>query len=128
MAKFLEATKNIVITDGGVTVVDRQLTFTMEVEELVEGTIRVLTGQDKFICVSGSEGAEISPMALGLSSIRGYTMESDVQVEVREDGAAEGPPRGPGVFGTDNTNITSIKVVNGSGLDANLKYLIWGNR
>jgi hypothetical protein len=128
MAKFLDLTTNVKITDGGETVVDRQLSHTMEVEEIVEGTIRIANGSEKFICVEGSEGAETSPLSLGLSAIRGYKFFSDVQVDIEEDAAAAAVARGPGAFGPDNCSLVSIKVANSSGLPANVKYIIWGDR
>jgi len=128
MAKFLEVTTNVKITDGGASIVDRQLTHTMEVEEIVEGTVRVQSGASKFICVEGEEGSEPSPLSLGLSRIRGYKFMSDVQVEILEDGALTGTKSGPGAFGPDNCTLDSIKISNASGLPANIKYIIWGDR
>ena len=128
MAKFVDLTKNVVITDGGVTIIDRQLTHTREVDEVTEGTIRINAGQEKFICVAGVEGTEVSPMALGLTKIRGFVMELDQTVEIREDGANPGIQRGPGIYDADNTTLDSIKIVNGGALSANVKFIIWGDR
>jgi len=128
MAKFVDLTKNVIITDGGVTIVDRQLTHTREVEEVTEGTLRVSAGQEKFVCVAGTEGTEVSPMSLALTKIRGFTMEMDQTVEIREDGANPGVQHGPGIYATDNTSLDSIKIVNGGALPANVKFIIWGDR
>ena len=129
MAKFVDLTHNVTVTDGGVTAIDPgPLTHTREVDEVTQGTLRINAGQDKFICVAGVEGTEVSPTALGLVKIRGYLLGLDQPVEIREDGANPGVQRGPGFVVVDNTTLDSIKVVNGGALAANIKYIIWGDR
>jgi len=128
MAKFVDLTKTVVITDGGVTIVDRDLTHAREVDEIVQLTLRIDNGQEKFLCVTGAEGAEVSPMSLGLSKIRGFAIELDQTVEIREDGANPGLQRGPGIYDADNTTLDSIKIVNGGTLPVSVKCFIWGDR
>lgn len=128
MAVTIELTKNITVTDSGETVLDRQYTRTVQADDIVEGTLRVNDGSERYICVAGSEGVEVSPMVMPWTAIRGFVLNLDVQVELRLDGAETGELYGPGVVSSDQASLTSLKIVNGSGLDANIKYQIWGNR
>ena len=128
MAVTIELTKNITVTDGGETVLDRQFTRTITADDVVEGTLRINNGSERFICIPGSEGVETNPMVMPWSAIRGCLLNLDVPVEVRESGAEVGEQHGPGVFGSDTTDMTALKIVNASGLEANIKYILWGNR
>ena len=128
MTVTIVLTKNIVVTDAGTTIIDRQFDRTVTPDDVVEGTLRIPDGQSKYICAEGAEGAEVSPMVLSLTKIRGYLFNLDVQIDLELDGVSPGTQHGPGVAESDQTDLVSIKLVNESGLDANIKYIVWGNR
>jgi hypothetical protein len=130
MAKFLSLTVQTKITDGGVTVVDRSFAVAdREIEEKIEATIRIPSGGSKFIAVEGTDiTGKTDPMVLGLSQIRGFALESDVQVEFKIDGAAAGVPFGPGAVAMDNATISTLEIENANGLPANIKLIVWGDR
>lgn len=128
MAKSIEVTINVVGTDTGETMFERQHQLTGEVGDVIAGTVRILAGANKRICVSGEENAVASPIALDLTQIRGFVLDLDGQVEVRFDDADNGPLVGPGQISLNRTVLTGLTLVNAGAALVNAKYYVWGDQ
>ena len=129
MAKILTTTKSVVITDGGVAAVDTEMTYTKEVDEFARSSATIQTGKDITLCVQGTDVALITdPFVLPLTKITGYSIKSDVQLEVKENGAAAAVQAGPGEFGKDVAMIDTIELANESGLTGHVSFIVWGER
>jgi hypothetical protein len=132
MAKILTTTKSVVITDGGVAAVDTEVTYTKEVDEFARSSATIQTGKDITLCVQGTDIAGpptiTDPFVLPLSKITGYSIKSDVQLEVKENGAAVAVQAGPGEFGKDVAMIDTIELANESGLTGHVSFIVWGER
>lgn len=128
MAQLLTLTPTLTITDGGVTVVEREPSEQVEVEDFTEITFRVANAGTKLVCIEGSEGAEASPISLTLAQITALFLDLDVQVQVTFEGADTAIPIGPGLFAMNKTNLSTILFTNSSGSVANIKAVVAGER
>lgn len=129
MAQMITVTKNVKITDGGSTVVDQEFSNEQEIQEYSRSTATVQGGDSSIFCVKGTDLVGLSdPMVLPLTKIRGYAIDTDMALGVKEDGAAVAVPSGPGQGGKDNTSLDTIEFENNGGLPAHIKFIIWGDR
>jgi len=129
MSKFVTITKTIEVTDGGTTVVDMQSDYTIETMEFSWSSANIPVSGSLTFCVKGTDVAGITdPMVLPLTNIRGFHIEADAQIDIKEDGAAASVQAGPGSLGKDNCMLSTLEVGNGSGVPVNIKYVVWGDR
>lgn len=128
MAKSIEVTINITGTDTGETMFERQHQLTGEVGDVVSGTVRILAGASKRICIAGEENAAASPISLDLTQIRGFVLDLDGQVEMRFDAADAGSLVGPGQVSINKTILNGLTLVNDGAALVNAKYYVWGDQ
>jgi hypothetical protein len=136
MATIVTVESNVVITETGVSVVDRTFSVEYEVTDKQEGsvwldgTIDVATfcvrGTD--LGVGGVGGQAITdPFVLPLAFIRGFALEADIPVELNI-GVEVAPITlaiGPFVVGRCEAALFQVTRLSGAG---NVKFVVWGDR
>lgn len=137
MAVQVTYTVNIQIVQGGVTLVDRELTEAGQFDAKFEGTYWLDDVTDKVtLCVKGTDlvaggpsgGGITDPMVVGLTKIRGFAIQTDLDVELRFNSADDvlSVPRGSGGFSKAVADIVEIAK---AGADSGeVRFILWGDR
>jgi hypothetical protein len=137
MASFVKVTVLTEITENGVTTVDREFIHEYEVSGKVEGSywLDAVTPQVT-LCVKGTDlatggpgGAAITdPMVVGLSKIRGFALDSDINLNLRFDSAAEAVDVAEGNAAFAQTDISILEIAANDTRSGEVRFVVWGDR
>lgn len=137
MATMVTIETNVVITQNGVTVVDRTFTQEYETQEKVEFSVFLdPANPSQTVCVRGTDlaaggpggAAIVDPMVLGLSSIHGFSLQNDINVELRFDSADDVLKVAEGEVTIGRMAANVIQIVRDDTRTGQVKMIAWGNR
>jgi hypothetical protein len=132
MATMLTASSVIKIVEGGVTVVDREFIYEYEITGKVEGDYWLDVAASSFtLCVKGTNIATpaiVDPFVVGLSTIRGIAIKSDINLELSVDGAAEPIKMAEGNFMMAQAEMQTIKIAKDDTRSGSISFIVWGDR
>lgn len=137
MASFVKMSTSVIVTEGGVTTVDREFIKEFEITGKIEGSYWLdPTVPSVTLCVRGTDlatggpgGVPITdPMVLGLSNIRGFVIENDINVEARLNSAADVQAVAQGHFGNADGEVSIIEITRDDTRSGEIRYIMWGDR
>lgn len=132
MAITVSAASAIKIVDGGVTVVDREFIYEYEITGKVEGDYWLdASAADFTLCVKGTNVAEpaiVDPFVVGLSTIRGLAVQSEINLEITVDGAAAPIKVAEGNFMIAQADMQTVKITRDDTRTGMVNFIVWGDR
>lgn len=137
MATFVTVTQQVEIIEDGVTTVDRQFDTEIEVDGKVEGSHWLdAVNPTLTLCVRGTDlatggpgGVAITdPMVLGLSNIRGFSLDTDINFDLRFDSAAEAISMAEGNMVVSEGDIDIIEITRNDTRNGEIRFIVWGDR
>jgi hypothetical protein len=132
MATTVTVAPSVQIVDGGVTVVDREFIYEYEITGKVEGDYWLDAQAGSFtLCVKGTNVATpviVDPFVVGLSTIRGFAMKNDINVEIFINGAPTGIPVAEGNFMIAQAEMQTIQVSRDDTRAGKVEFVVWGDR
>lgn len=132
MAITVSASSNIKIVDGGVTVVDREFIYEYEITGKVEGDYWLDTSAAEFtLCVKGTNIATpliVDPFVVGLSTIRGIAIQSEINLLLTVDAAATPIKVAEGNFMIAQADMQTVKISRDDTRTGQVNFIVWGDR
>ena len=132
MAITVEVASTIKIVDGGATVVDREFISSYEITGKVEGDYWLDASSSSFtLCVKGTNvttPAIVDPFVVGLSTIRGIALQSEINLELVIDGAATPIQMAEGNMAIAQAEMQTIKISKDDTRTGNVQFIVWGDR
>lgn len=132
MATMLTASSVIKIVDGGETVVDREFIYEYEITGKVEGDYWLDVAASSFtLCVKGTNIATpaiVDPFVVGLSTIRGIAIKSEINLELTIDGAAAPIKMAEGNMLMAQAEIATIQIAKDDTRSGSVSFIVWGDR
>ncbi|GIK43775.1 MAG: hypothetical protein BroJett011_76080 [Chloroflexota bacterium] len=132
MATMLTASSVIKIVDGGETVVDREFIYEYEITGKVEGDYWLDVAASSFtLCVKGTNIATpaiVDPFVVGLSTIRGIAIKSEINLELSVDGAVAPIKMAEGNFMMAQAEMQTIKIAKDDTRSGSVSFIVWGDR
>ena len=132
MATMLTASSVIKIVDGGVTVVDREFIYEYEITGKVEGDYWLDVSASSFtLCVKGTNIATpaiVDPFVVGLSTIRGIAIKSEINLELSVDGAVAPIKMAEGNFMMAQAEMQTIQIAKDDTRSGSVSFIVWGDR
>jgi hypothetical protein len=132
MATLLTASTAIKIVDGGVTVVDREFIYEYEITGKVEGDYWLDPQSASFtLCVKGTNIATpaiVDPFVVGLSTIRGIAIQSEINLEIAVDGAVEPIKMAEGNMMMAQAEMQTVKISRDDTRSGQVQFIVWGDR
>lgn len=131
MATTITVTSGVKIVDGGVTVVDREFVSEYEITGKVEGDYWLDAQSSSFtLCVKGTNVATpviVDPFVVGLSTIRGIALQSEINLELVIDG---GDPvkMAEGNMCIAQAEIQTLKISKDDTRTGSVAFVVWGDR
>lgn len=131
MAMTVQATSSIKIVDGGVTVVDREFISEFEITGKVEGDYWLDTSAAGFtICVKGTNIASpaiVDPLVVGLTTIRGIGIMSEINLELTIDAGAP-VKMAEGNMMIAQAEMATVKIDRDDTRTGQVQFIVWGDR
>jgi hypothetical protein len=132
MATTISVSSAVKIVDGGVTVVDREFISEYEITGKVEGDYWLDASASSFtLCVKGTNIASpaiIDPFVLGLSTIRGLAIMSEINLEISVDAAAEPIKMAEGNMMIGQAEMQTVKISRDDTRTGKVEFVVWGDR
>ncbi|MBE7553174.1 MAG: hypothetical protein HS126_19055 [Anaerolineales bacterium] len=132
MATMLTASSVIKIVDGGETVVDREFIYEYEITGKVEGDYWLDVSASSFtLCVKGTNIATpaiVDPFVVGLSTIRGIAIKSEINLELSVDGAVAPIKMAEGNFMMAQAEMQTIQIAKDDTRSGSVSFIVWGDR
>jgi len=132
MATTITASSVVKIVDGGNTVVDREFTYEYEITGKVEGDYWLDVSAASFnLCVKGtniSTQAIVDPFVVGLSTIRGIAVSSEINLEISIDGATAPIKVAEGNFIIAQAEMLTVKISRDDTRAGKVEFVVWGDR
>lgn len=132
MATTITASSAVKIVDGGVTVVDREFIYEYEITGKVEGDYWLDASAESFtLCVKGTNiatPAMVDPFVVGLTTIRGLAIMSEINLEISVDGAAESIKMAEGNFMMAQAEMQTVKISRDDTRAGKVEFIVWGDR
>src|SRR5512147_1047752 len=132
MATTLTASSVVKIVDGGNTVVDREFTYEYEITGKVEGDYWLDASAASFtLCVKGTNVASpviVDPFVVGLSTIRGIAISSEINLEISVDAAVAPIKVAEGNFIIAQAEMQTIQVARDDTRAGKVEFVVWGDR
>ena len=132
MATTISASAAVKIVDGGVAVVDREFIYEYEITGKVEGDYWLDAVASEFtLCVKGTNVASpviVDPFVVGLSTIRGLAIQSEINLGISINGAAAPIDIAEGNFIIAQAEIQTIKVSRDDTRAGKVEFVVWGDR
>lgn len=131
MAITVSVATAIKIVDGGATVVDREFISEYEITGKVEGDYWLDASSSSFtLCVKGTNIATpaiVDPFVVGLSTIRGIAIQSEINLELVVDG---GDPikMAEGNMSIAQAEMMTVKISKDDTRTGNVQFIVWGDR
>jgi hypothetical protein len=131
MATTITVTSGVKIVDGGVTVVDREFVSEYEITGKVEGDYWLDASASSFtLCVKGTNIASpaiIDPFVVGLSTIRGLAIMSEINLEISVD-AGDPIKMAEGNMMIGQAEMQTVKISRDDTRTGKVEFVIWGDR
>lgn len=131
MATTITASTAIKIVDGGVTVVDREFISEYEITGKVEGDYWLDAQAGSFtLCVKGTNVATpaiVDPFVVGLSTVRGLALMSEINLEISVDGG-EPIKMAEGNMMIGQAEMQTIKISRDDTRTGKVEFVVWGDR
>jgi hypothetical protein len=132
MATTVTASSAIKIMDGGVTTVDREFIYEYEITGKVEGDYWLDAQAAEFtLCVKGtniSSPAIVDPFVVGLSTIRGLAIQSEINLGLSINGAATPIDIAEGNFMIAQAEMQTVKISRDDTRAGKVEFVVWGDR
>ncbi|MCL4301111.1 MAG: hypothetical protein KJ077_35590 [Anaerolineae bacterium] len=132
MATTISVSSAIKIVDGGVTVVDREFTTEYEITGKVEGDYWLDASASSFtLCIKGTNVATpviVDPFVVGLTTIRGIAIQSEINLELVIDGAATPIKMAEGNMCIAQAEMQTIKISKDDTRTGSVAFVVWGDR
>lgn len=132
MATQLTASSSIKIVDGGVTTVDREFVYEYEITGKVEGDYWLDLAAGEFtLCVKGTNVATpviVDPFVVGLSTIRGLAIQSEINLEISINGATEPIKMAEGNFMIAQAEMQTVQISRDDTRAGSVQFVVWGDR
>jgi hypothetical protein len=131
MATTVTASSAVKIVDGGVTVVDREFVSEYEITGKVEGDYWLDAVAASFtLCVKGTNiavPAIVDPFVVGLTTIRGLAIMSEINLEISVDGAD--PVRmAEGTMMIGQAEMQTVRISRDDTRTGKVEFVVWGDR
>jgi hypothetical protein len=137
MASFVKVTVLTEITENGVVTVDPETIHEFEISGKVNSSY-YLDGvaQQVTLCVKGTDlatggpggAAIVDPMVLGLSLIRGFSLDTDINLALRFDSAAEVLKVAQGNMAISEANLSILEIARDDTRNGEVRFVVWGDR
>ena len=132
MATTITVTSGVKIVDGGVTVVDREFVSEYEITGKVEGDYWLDASSSSFtLCVKGTNVATpaiVDPFVVGLSTIRGIAIKSEINLELSVDDAVAPIKMAEGNMCIAQAEIQTLKISKDDTRTGSVAFIVWGDR
>ncbi len=132
MATTITVTSGVKIVDGGVTVVDREFVSEYEITGKVEGDYWLDAQSSSFtLCVKGTNVATpviVDPFVVGLTTIRGIAIQSEINLELSIDGAVAPINVAEGNFMIAQADMQTIKISRDDTRTGMVNFIVRGDR
>lgn len=131
MATTISVSSVVKIVDGGVTVVDREFIYEYEITGKVEGDYWLDASAGSFtLCVKGTNVASpviVDPFVVGLSTIRGLALMSEINLELSIDGG-EPVKMAEGNMLIGQAEMQTVKISRDDTRPGSVQFVVWGDR
>jgi hypothetical protein len=131
MAMTVTAITSVKVVDGGVTAVDREFKVEFEVTGKVEGDYWLDTASAGFtLCVKGtniSAPAIVDPFVVGLTTIRGIAIASEINLEISVNGA-DPVKMAEGNMMIGQAEMQTIQLNRDDTRTGQVQFIVWGDR
>jgi hypothetical protein len=115
-----------------VSVVDREFITEYEITGKVEGDYWLDTSAASFtLCVKGTNittPAIVDPFVVGLTTIRGLAIKSEINLEISVDGAAAPIKMAEGNFMMAQAEMLTVKISRDDTRTGKVEFVVWGDR
>lgn len=130
MTTTVQVSNLVKIVEGGVTTVEREFSSTQEVTGKAEASFWLdTTDTTVTVCVKETVLTTLTnPMVVGLSDIRGLSVNSDVNLTVKLNGAATGFEVAAGPFQIAWGSFSTIVLERNDTKSGNVTIIVWGDR